>query len=83
DYSSTPEDGVVRAARVIINGGAGAACAAPCRADFNGVGGVTVQDIFAFLSAWFARSPQADIDGQNGIVVQDIFAFLSLWFAGC
>jgi hypothetical protein len=29
----------------------------PCPADFNGVGGVTVQDIFDFLSAWSAGCP--------------------------
>ena len=28
-----------------------------CKADFNGTGGVTVQDIFDFLSAWFAKCP--------------------------
>ena len=55
-----------------------------CAADFNCSGGPpNVQDIFSFLSAWFASDPLADIDGQNGINVQDIFSFLSLWFAGC
>jgi len=54
-----------------------------CRANFDGVDGVTVPDIFAFLSAWFAGNPAANIDGVNGVAVPDIFAFLSLWFAGC
>ena len=54
-----------------------------CVADFDGLNGVGVPDIFAFLSAWFAGSPSADIDGTPGIAVPDIFAFLSLWFAGC
>lgn len=54
-----------------------------CAADFNGIGGVNVQDIFVFLSAWFARIPTADINGVDGVNVQDIFTFLSLWFAGC
>jgi len=60
-----------------------------CPADFDcsggpgGTGGVTVQDIFAFLSAWFAQSPSADFDGNGTIAVPDIFAFLAAWFAGC
>lgn len=28
-----------------------------CRADFNGEGGVTVQDLFDFLASWFAGCP--------------------------
>jgi hypothetical protein len=55
---------------------------APCRADFNGVGGVTVQDIFDFLAAYFAGAPSADFNGSGGITVQDIFDFLAAYFAG-
>ncbi len=55
----------------------------PCPADFNCSGGLSVQDIFDFLAAWFAGSAAADFDGMNGIQVGDIFAFLSAWFAGC
>ena len=54
-----------------------------CAADFNADGEVTVPDIFAFLSAWFATGDAADFDGNNAIEVPDIFAFLSAWFAGC
>ncbi|MBX3403287.1 MAG: hypothetical protein KF699_07750 [Phycisphaeraceae bacterium] len=54
-----------------------------CRANFDGVGGVQVTDIFAFLAAWFAGDSSSDIDGVGGVQVADIFAFLSLWFAGC
>ena len=55
----------------------------PCRADFNGANGVSVQDIFDFLAAWFNNSPSADFNGVNGVTVQDIFDFLGAWFAGC
>jgi len=69
-------------------------CGAPaCRANFNGVNGVTVQDIFDFLGAWFAgctaggagacQYGSADFNGVSGLTVQDIFDFLSAWFAGC
>jgi hypothetical protein len=54
-----------------------------CRANFDGVNGVQVSDIFAFLAAWFGGDSSADIDGENGVQVADIFAFLSLWFSGC
>jgi hypothetical protein len=55
----------------------------PCPADFNGSGGLTVQDIFDFLAAWFSGAPSADFNHVNGLSVQDIFDFLSAWFAGC
>jgi hypothetical protein len=50
--------------------------------DFDGVGGLTVQDIFAYLNAWFASDPRADFNG-GGLAAQDIFDFLNAWFAGC
>jgi Fe-S cluster assembly iron-binding protein IscA len=53
-----------------------------CFADYNHVGGVTVQDIFDFLGGYFTGSPRADITG-NGTSVQDIFDYLSLYFTGC
>ncbi len=54
-----------------------------CRADFNGAGGITVQDIFDFLAAYFAGSPSANFNNAGGITVQDIFDFLTAYFAGC
>jgi bacillolysin len=54
-----------------------------CRADFNCTDGLSVQDIFDFLGAWFAGSATADFNGVNSITVQDIFDFLGAWFTGC
>jgi hypothetical protein len=54
-----------------VTGGAGT-----CPCDIDG-GGLSVPDIFAFLSLWFAGDPAAEFDGQQGITVPDIFAFLS------
>ena len=54
-----------------------------CKANFNQTGGITVQDIFDFLAAWFAGDPRANFNGVNGLTVQDIFDFLGAWFAGC
>jgi subtilisin-like proprotein convertase family protein len=67
----------------------GTACNAPgnaaapcCRADFSQAGGVTIQDVFDYLGAFFAGSSAADFNG-GGVSVQDIFDFLSAYFAGC
>ena len=62
-------------------------CAPACTADFNGTDGVTADDIFAFLDAWFAQNGQtgpgfsADFNGVDGVTADDIFAFLDAWFA--
>ncbi len=54
-----------------------------CAADFDGSGTLTVQDIFAFLNAWFGGQSSADFDGAGGLTVNDVFAFLNAWFGGC
>jgi hypothetical protein len=54
-----------------------------CAADFDGTPGLSIQDIFAFLNAWFAGESRADFDHLGGLAVQDIFAYLNAWFAGC
>lgn len=57
--------------------------AVACRADFNGVGGVSIQDVFDFLAAYFAQSQAADFNRSGGVSVQDIFDFLAEWFVPC
>jgi hypothetical protein len=54
-----------------------------CVGDFNHSGGVSTQDIFDFLNAWFAADPNADVNGADSLTVQDIFDFLNAWFLGC
>jgi hypothetical protein len=54
-----------------------------CRADFNGVGGVTLQDIFDYIGAWIAGSAAADFDQNGTVTLQDLFDYLGAWFAGC
>ena len=58
-------------------------CSGTCRADFNCSGSVTIQDIFDYLTAWFARAASADFNRSGTVTVQDIFDFLTAWFAGC
>jgi hypothetical protein len=54
-----------------------------CPANFNGAGGVTVQDIFDFLAAYFSGDLRADFNQAGGVSVQDIFDYLAAYFAGC
>lgn len=54
-----------------------------CPANVNGVGGLSVQDIFDFLALYFTQDPAADINGSGTITVQDIFDFLASYFQGC
>jgi len=54
-----------------------------CAADINFSGTVSVQDIFDFLSLYFANNPAADLNGSGAISVQDIFDFLAGYFVGC
>ncbi len=54
-----------------------------CSADFNNSESISVQDIFDFLTAWFAGNTAADVNNSGVLSVQDIFDFLGFWFAGC
>ncbi len=56
----------------------------PCvTADFDHSGIINIDDLFAFLGAWFASGPGADFNSSGGIEVQDIFDFLTAWFINC
>ena len=58
----------------------------PCPADFDGSGTLTVDDIFAFLQAWFAGSKRTSglRPLRGGTTVTDIFMrSWKRWFAGC
>lgn len=55
----------------------------PCLADFNGVDGINLADLFDYLNAWFSGSASANIDGIPGVTTSDLFAFLNAWFQRC
>ncbi|MBX3402114.1 MAG: lamin tail domain-containing protein [Phycisphaeraceae bacterium] len=58
----------------------GVSCPANCPADWDGNTLVEVNDIFSFLTDWFAGIPAAtNFGGSPGVPA--IFAFLSAWFA--
>jgi glucose/arabinose dehydrogenase len=81
--TSSPLNPTVRGANILRVRYVGVAGSCPsCPADFDGVNGLQVQDIFEFLNAWFAGDPRGDFNG-GGLAVQDIFDFLNAWFAGC
>jgi dienelactone hydrolase len=69
-----------------VSDGAGAVATAQaqrreCHTDWNGAGGLTVQDVFDFLADYFRQS--ADFDGVGGTTVQDLFLYLAAYFDGC
>lgn len=57
------------------------ACPSGLAADFNHDRALTVQDIFDFLTAYFAGNPAADANGDGLLGTQDIFDFLAVYFA--
>jgi hypothetical protein len=69
--------------------GAGSVCGtvinpiACCAANFNRVDGLEVQDVFDYLSAWFAHDMAADFNRNGVLNVDDVFAFMAAWHAGC
>lgn len=52
-----------------------------CPCDWNAGGGLSVQDIFDFLSGYFTGN--GDFNNSGATTVQDIFDFLSCYFNGC
>lgn len=54
-----------------------------CAPDYSGDGLTTIEDVFQFLNAWFARTPAGDFNHIGGHTTQDIFDFLRWWFEGC
>lgn len=53
-----------------------------CLADFNQVGGLTVQDILDFLNAYFNADLGADYNGSGTLTTEDIFGFLAAYLSG-
>ena len=61
-----------------------ATCSPPgCMADFDGSHTVSVDDLLAFLSSWFASDPRADVNRSGDVSVQDVFDFLTAFVGGC
>lgn len=58
-------------------------CLPLCSVDIDNNSVVNVNDIFAFISAWFAGDHRTDFNNSGITDVPDIFDFLSAWFAGC
>lgn len=54
-----------------------------CLANYNGEGGVSIQDLFDFLGGFFSGEPAADINDSGNHTPQDIFDFLAMYFTGC
>lgn len=55
----------------------------PCPADFNGVGGVSIDDLFLYINAYFSGLPAADFNGVGGVTIDDLFLYINAYFVGC
>ncbi len=53
----------------------------PCPPDYNRSGSVTIHDVFAFLTDWFAGN--ADYNNSGATDEADLFEFVVDWFNGC
>lgn len=58
-------------------------CSPTCAADFNGSGGLTIQDLLDFITAYLAGDARGDFNGDGNAGVQDVFDYLAAYFAGC
>lgn len=56
---------------------------APCAADFDGDGTLSVADFSAFREAYLAGDLAADFSGDGDLTVADFSAFRSAYLAGC
>ena len=54
-----------------------------CPGDWNRSGAVNSQDLFDFLTAFFANDPVSDFNADGVVNSQDFFDFLTAFFAGC
>jgi hypothetical protein len=58
-------------------------CVAPCRADLDADGRLTVFDFLAFINLYQSGDPIADFDGDGLLTAMDFLAFQSAFDAGC
>jgi hypothetical protein len=56
---------IIRLGTYVSSATAGGMLTVTCPADFNGAGGVSVQDIFDFLAAYFTGFPSGDFNGSG------------------
>lgn len=56
---------------------------AACMADFNGVNGVSTDDLFLYLAAWFLCHPATDVNADRSIGPDDLFLYLNAFLSGC
>ena len=56
---------------------------APCLADLDGDGALTIFDFLAFQNLFAAGDPSADLDGDGALTIFDFLAFQNLFAAGC
>ena len=66
-----------------VMAGAAYVFAAPCQADLDGDGELTIFDFLAFQNLFDAGDPAADFDGDGELTIFDFLAFQNAFDAGC
>ncbi len=56
---------------------------APCAADLDGDGALTIFDFLEFQNLFDIMDPRADFDGDGGFTIFDFLAFQNAFSAGC
>lgn len=54
-----------------------------CPADFDNDGQVLVDDVYAYLAAYFGGVDRADVDDSGTLGVQDVLQWLTEYLSGC
>ena len=57
--------------------------AAPCGADADRNGIVSVDDLFISIQRWFTQDFRADTNGSGGVTIDDLFLMFNGYFLGC
>lgn len=52
-------------------------------AEFDGLPGVTTNDMFAYVNSWITHDPAAETDGQPDITLSDLLTFVGWFLGGC
>ena len=74
-------DGLPAPAPMLLFGDGGVG--APCRADLDGDGMLTIFDFLEFQNLFAAGDPAADFDGDGVLTIFDFLAFQNEFAAGC
>jgi hypothetical protein len=54
-----------------------------CASNISCGNGVTFDDLFLYINAYFQGLPSADFNGVGGVTIDDLFLYINAYFVGC